>query len=177
MLADLAERIGHGLGVLTWPMATAQLVEAVPFYDGLTLEAIGGRGVGWQVRTAAGRGPAGDAGSFDLGSPPAIPSANGALRLGAFRSIWAAKEVESSPSLKFLTARQRAELSPADAQRLGIGHGEPVEVVHDGASVQATAAVRANVPAGTVFLEEATASDPANVLSDGEPRLVEVRRP
>jgi NADH-quinone oxidoreductase subunit G len=189
VLADVAERVGLGLGVLTAPMATAQVVEAVPFYDGLTLEAIGGRGVRWPERTAAAAVPEGDPGPFDLDSAPRVVAAsNGALRLGTFRSIWAAKEVESSPSLKFLAARQRAELSPADAQRLGIENGEAVEVVPappatgdgepvEGARVRATAAVRANVPAGTVFLEEATASDPANVLTNGEPRLVEVRRP
>jgi NADH-quinone oxidoreductase subunit G len=38
-------------------MAFAQLVEAVPFYSGLTLEEIGGRGVRWQERPAAGAYP------------------------------------------------------------------------------------------------------------------------
>jgi len=177
VLAELAERIGHGLGVLTGEMATAQLVEAVPFYARLTLEDIGGRGVRWQERVAASAMPEGTPGPFDLEPPPAAPAANGALRLGTFRSIWAAKEVEISPSLKFLAARQRAELSPADAERLGVEHGAPVEVVHDGASVHAIAAVRANLPAGTVFLEEATATEPVNILTDGEQRLVQVRRP
>ncbi|MGI8491804.1 MAG: molybdopterin-dependent oxidoreductase, partial [Acidimicrobiales bacterium] len=177
VLAELAERIGHGLGVLTGEMATAQLVEAVPFYARLTLEDIGGRGVRWQERVAASAMPEGTPGPFELEAPTAAPAPNGALRLGTFRSIWAAKEVEISPSLKFLAARQRAELSPADAERLGVEHGEPVEVVHDGASVHAIAAVRANLPAGTVFLEEATATEPVNILTDGEQRLVQVRRP
>jgi NADH-quinone oxidoreductase subunit G len=75
VLADIAERVGHGLGVLTGPMVTAQLVEAVPFYHGLTLEAIGGRGVRWPERTAACAVPEGDPGPFELGSPPASPSA------------------------------------------------------------------------------------------------------
>ena len=38
-------------------------------------------------------------------------SPNGALRLGTFRSIWAAPEVEASPALEFLTPRQRASSS------------------------------------------------------------------
>jgi NADH-quinone oxidoreductase subunit G len=57
VLADLAQRLGLDLGVLTGSMATAQLVEAVPFYAGLTLEEIGGRGVRWQERDAAGAYP------------------------------------------------------------------------------------------------------------------------
>jgi NADH-quinone oxidoreductase subunit G len=57
VLADLASRLGLDLGVLTGSMAFAQLVEAVPFYSGLTLEEIGGRGVRWQERPAAGAYP------------------------------------------------------------------------------------------------------------------------
>jgi NADH-quinone oxidoreductase subunit G len=38
-------------------MASAQLFESVPFYAGLTLEEIGGKGVRWQEREAAGAYP------------------------------------------------------------------------------------------------------------------------
>ena len=48
-------RCGLDLGVLTAPMAFKQLVAAVPFYAGLTLEEIGGRGVRWPEREAARR--------------------------------------------------------------------------------------------------------------------------
>ena len=34
-------------------MASQQLFDAVPFYAGLTLEEIGGKGVRWQERDAA----------------------------------------------------------------------------------------------------------------------------
>jgi NADH-quinone oxidoreductase subunit G len=50
VLADLATRLGLDLGVLTGSMASQQLFDAVPFYAGLTLEEIGGRGVRWQER-------------------------------------------------------------------------------------------------------------------------------
>jgi NADH-quinone oxidoreductase subunit G len=101
------------------------------------------------------------------------PEANGRLRLGTFRSIWASPEVEVSPALKFLAARQRAELSPADAQRLGVSQGQRVEVGVDGHAVSAVVAVRSDMPAGTVFLEENVAQDGANILNGSE--LVEVR--
>jgi NADH-quinone oxidoreductase subunit G len=103
----------------------------------------------------------------------AAPEANGRLRLGTFRSIWAAPEVEVSPALKFLAAKQRAELSPADAQRLGIQPGQRVTVGVDGASVHATATVRSDMPQGSVFLEENIAEDGVNALNGTE--LVEVR--
>ncbi|HYM45462.1 MAG TPA: NADH-quinone oxidoreductase subunit NuoG [Solirubrobacteraceae bacterium] len=53
LLADLAARIGLDLEVRTASMASRQLFDAVPFYAGLTLEEIGGKGVRWQERPAA----------------------------------------------------------------------------------------------------------------------------
>jgi NADH-quinone oxidoreductase subunit G len=52
VLADLASRLDLDLGVLTGSMASQQLFDAVPFYTGITLEEIGGRGVRWQDRAA-----------------------------------------------------------------------------------------------------------------------------
>ena len=176
VLAELAERIGHPLGVLTGAQATAQLAQAVPFYAGVTLDVIGGRGVNWQAREAASALPEAEAGPFELERPPAAASANGALRLATYRSIWASKEVEASPALRFLAPEQRVQLSPQDAERLGLGDGDPVEVSHDGVHVRGTATVLAEVPGGTVVLEVGIAADSANALTNGEPRMVEVRR-
>jgi NADH-quinone oxidoreductase subunit G len=50
VLVELASRLDLDLGVLTGSMASKQLFEAIPFYDGVTLEEIGGRGVRWQER-------------------------------------------------------------------------------------------------------------------------------
>jgi NADH-quinone oxidoreductase subunit G len=177
VIGELAERLGHPLDVLTGAMATRQLAEAVPFYAGLTLEEIGGRGVRWQEREAAsGFGETAALEPVDLEPPPAAPTPNGALRLGTFRPVWSAPEVEVSPSLKFLAPHQRVELSPADAERLGLRSGDRVEVAHDGVSVGAEVLVRSAIPTGAAFLAEATATDAANALTNGEPRLVEVRR-
>jgi len=177
VIAELAERAGHPLGVLTGAQASGQLFEAVPFYAGLTLDEIGGQGVPWAGREAASAFPQAARGPFELEAVPAAPSPNGALRLGTYRSLWATPEVEASPALQFLTARQRVELSPADAERLGIGDGEGVEVAFGGARVHAPAALRAAVPEGSVFLAEGTAQESGARLTNGEPRLVEVRRP
>jgi NADH-quinone oxidoreductase subunit G len=176
VLAELAQRVGLDLGVLTGPMASAQLFEAVPFYAGLTLEEIGGRGVRWQERAAASAFPAGPAGLFDVGEPVAAASPNGALRLGTFRSIWASPEVEASPALKFLAARAQLELSPADAERLGMENGDRVAVSADGRSIEAHVALRGNTPAGTVFLGEGLADGGASELTGDAPRLVSIER-
>ena len=177
VVADLGERLDHPLDVLTGPMATDQLVAAVPFYAGLTLEEIGGRGVRWPERDAASAFPAPELAPVELETPPAAPSPNGALRLGTFRTLWSAPEVSISPALHFLSPDQRVELSPADAERLGLSDGDAVEVAFDQTSVRAQVALRAAVPAGTVFLAEGTGTDAANALTNGEPRMVEVRRP
>jgi NADH-quinone oxidoreductase subunit G len=171
VIADLSKRLGHDPGVLSGPMASAKLFEAIPFYAGLTLDEIGGRGARWPARPASATWPAADAGPFGLDTPLHAPTPNGALRLGTFRSIWAAPEVELSPSLKFLRQHQRAELSPADAERLGVAHGDRVTVGSNGSRVHATAVLRSTVPEGTVFLEEGIPQDSASELDGG---LVEV---
>jgi NADH-quinone oxidoreductase subunit G len=170
VIADLSARLGVDLGVLGGAVgrASRQLFDAVPFYAGLTLETLGGHGIRWPETVAASALPAGDGGPFALDAPSAAPSPNGALRLGTFRSVWDAPEVEMSPSLRFLAARPLAELSPVDAQRLGIASGQRVRLGADGATVDAEAVVRHAVPAGTVFVAE----QPGNALAPG---LVEVR--
>jgi NADH-quinone oxidoreductase subunit G len=59
VLADLAAQMDLDLGVLTGSMASQELFDTVPFYEGLTLEEIGGRGVRWQDRDAAAAVPGG----------------------------------------------------------------------------------------------------------------------
>jgi NADH-quinone oxidoreductase subunit G len=198
VIAELGRRVGFDLGVLTGPMAFKQLVAAVPFYEGLTLEEIGGHGVRWPEREAAASMPAGALGSESAIAPVSSKTpgsgANGALKLGRYKPIWAAPEVELSPALHHTIAHQQVELSPEDANRLGIAHGSEVTVAQlDGAGaaqsgeagrraggkpagtrLNARAAIRTGVPRGTAFLAEGIAADSANALT--EP-LVEVIKP
>jgi NADH-quinone oxidoreductase subunit G len=167
VIADVAKRVGLDLGVLTGPMASARLFDAVPFYAGLSLEEIGGKGVRWPAREAAGAFPAAELGEAEgAQEPPAAPVANGRLRLGTFRSIWNATEVRVSPALRFLHPQMRIEMAPADAQRLELFQGDHVVVGSYGNTVDATVTLRAAMPEGSVFLE-------TNAL---EGPLVEVRR-
>jgi NADH-quinone oxidoreductase subunit G len=207
VIAELGRRIGHDLGVSSSPMAFEQLVAAVPFYAGLTLDALAGRGARWPARPEALAFPAEGAAEPPELDPPVIPppgpvaepdaavipppgpvaearpdaaaatpspSQNGTLRLGIHRPIWASPTVEISPALKFCIARQHAELSPADAQRLGVTGGDTVEVAQNGTAVKATVSVHTGVPAGTVFLADGLAEDSANAFTSFE---VEVRKP
>jgi NADH-quinone oxidoreductase subunit G len=172
VLNEIAERVGYDLGVLTSPTAFEQLAAAVPFYEGLTLEEIGGRGVRWPERDAASAMPSVATGlpanprSSGVRVLDEGPAANGTLRLGTYRPIWAAPEVEASPALHFTIAHQQIELSPEDAQRLGIHHGATVSVAQNGTRLSATAAVRTGVPPGTAFLADGIATDSANALTE-----------
>ena len=187
VLAELARRAGLDTGVLTSPMAFAQLVEAVPFYGGLTLEEIGGGGVRWQERPAASAFPSTDPEAGIVAAERVAASEiaetrkvavsravrapaldNGALRLGTYRSIWAAPEVEVSPALKFTVALQQLELSPEDAARLGIAPGDPVEISQNGTRLRGTAHVRTGVPVGTAFLADGIAEGSANAFTESE---------
>ncbi len=179
-IADIARRCGLDVSVLTSPMAFAQLAEAVPFYEGITLESIGGRGVRWQEGAGASKFP--DLGDFDreevtitqTSAPAHEAPEYGAFRLGTYRPIWASPEVEISPSLQYTIAHQQAELSPEDAARLGIASGDTIEVSQNGTRLSAAAVVRSGVPEGTVFLATGIAQDSANALT--EP-TVEISKP
>ncbi|HEX3617384.1 MAG TPA: NADH-quinone oxidoreductase subunit NuoG [Solirubrobacteraceae bacterium] len=174
VLADIAKATSVETGVLTAGMAFKQLVDAVPFYAGLTLEEIGGRGVRWPETEAASKLPAGKVSA----SSPSVSSGtqtetNGHLRVGTYRSIWASPEVDISPALQFTVAEQLVELSPEDALRLGIQNGAAVRVAQNGTRLSGRAAIRTGVPIGTAFLAAGIAKDSANALTEA---LVEVEK-
>jgi NADH-quinone oxidoreductase subunit G len=148
VLAELCERLGAGLGVLSAPMVTEAVAEAVPFYAGITLDEIGGQGVRWQERQAA-SAPSVEPSSAQLAGAPEAPEG---LRAGAAPSFWGGPETEHAPSLRFLATGPRAELSVADARAAGVDTGDEVRLSAGGVSVIAVVAVRTGVPEGSVFL-------------------------
>ncbi|MHB8531890.1 MAG: hypothetical protein ACYDC2_04125, partial [Solirubrobacteraceae bacterium] len=102
VISELALRLGLDLDVLSGTLASQRLFEAVPFYAGLTLEEVGGRGVRWQERAAAARFPPG---ALVSGEPPAITPREqqpDPRELAGLRSVWDAPEVLHSPALSFL---------------------------------------------------------------------------
>jgi NADH-quinone oxidoreductase subunit G len=115
--------------------------------------------------------------------PSAARAAKGALRLGTYRSRWSSKEVDVSPSLRFLRPRQVVELSPVDAGKLGLADGDRVEVGSpvlageagrgNGTRVRGAVRLRAAVPKGSVFLADGTPEEAANLLTEA---LVEIQR-
>ncbi|HZO36767.1 MAG TPA: NADH-quinone oxidoreductase subunit NuoG [Solirubrobacteraceae bacterium] len=172
VLAELSERLGSPTGVLTAGMAWQQITAAVPAYAGITLDEIGGRGVRWPERhesaTADPGNPDPDLGPFGLDTPPsaaAMGSHPPVLRLGTYRSIWDSPEVDASPALQYVIGDRHVELSPADAQRLGLHHGERVVVAANGDSTEATVALRQAVPTGSAFLAGNALHGPTATIS------------
>jgi NADH-quinone oxidoreductase subunit G len=149
LLAELCGRAGAGVDAPTATAATEAFVGAVPFYGGLTLEEIGARGVRWQDRDAASSLPAAEPSGEPLEEPPALGEG---LRVAPVPALFSGPETEHAPPLSFLVAQLRAELSPADAGRLGVQAGDDVILSVNGDSVQAPAAVRSTVTPGSVFL-------------------------
>jgi NADH-quinone oxidoreductase subunit G len=110
VIAELALRVGLDLDVLTASMTSQRVFDAVPFYAGLTLEEIGGRGVRWHERDAASAFPRPDARLTAPGAALAALDPAEAVELAGWRSVWDAPEVEHSPALEFLFPRADREL-------------------------------------------------------------------
>jgi NADH-quinone oxidoreductase subunit G len=174
VLTELCARLDQPTGALSSPMVFEQMVQAVPFYGGLTLDEIGGRGIRWPEREQASALESVPLPDTQLETPPELPAEG--LRLGTAPSLWAGPVTRHAAVLRFLTPQQRLEISAADAERLGLSNGDEVTVSADGRSVRARAHVRDEVQAGSVFLLEGTETDNATALMNGLPRTVEVVR-
>ncbi|MGH2951552.1 MAG: molybdopterin oxidoreductase family protein, partial [Solirubrobacterales bacterium] len=166
VLAELSARLGHETGIDSAPEALKAIAADVPIYAGLTHEEIGGRGVRWQEREAAAAFGAPE--SSEAAPAPAVAHANGGLRLGTYRDLWADEVTDRNVALRFLAPTQRLELSTADAEELGLADGDRVEVRSNGASVGARVALRARIRPGAAFLIEGTATDNATALAGAE---------
>jgi NADH-quinone oxidoreductase subunit G len=115
--------------------------------------------------------------SADPGSPaPPAPGTATALQLGTYRDLWAGPITELNPPLRFLAPRQRVELSPADAERLSLSHGDEVRVSQNGSSVTAKVAIKERQQQGVCFLIEGVSGGNANALLNGGPVSVEITK-
>ncbi len=116
--------------------------------------------------------PAWETAKLDI--PAAAPAAaDGKLRLGTYRPLWAAKEVDISPVLQFIRAKpDRRALAGPTPPRWGSTRATRSRSA-TASRVRANVKLRDAVPAGSVFLAEGTAENNVNVLTHG---LVEIHR-
>jgi NADH-quinone oxidoreductase subunit G len=175
MLADLSDLLGEETGVESAPDVLSAIASEVPFYSGITPEEIGGTGVRWQERSAASSFPPADS---DRASVSGTLTVGGAreleprIRAGVYRDLWAAEVTERSPALRFLAPKQALEVAPADAERLGVGSGDEVDVRSNGTGVRARVSIHERIRPGSGFLIDGL-GDGARALR-GE--LVEISR-
>jgi len=174
VLVELSALLDHETGLDSAPEVLAAIASDVAFYNGITPEEIGGRGLRWQDREAASRFPqlvsegTGQSVSMTATGAPDDPR----IQLGTYRDLWAAEVTDRSPALRFLAPKQTLELAPADADRLGVAQGEEVDVRSNGTSLRARVTIRERIRPGAGFLIEGTVEAHANALEPGE--LVEV---
>jgi NADH-quinone oxidoreductase subunit G len=192
-LVELSALLGDETGIDSALEALQAIGSEVPFYAGLTHDEIGGQGIRWQERDAAssfaeGEGPGGGVGPTEAsassrasvpretvvaesasgGPAPPTEPADGALRLGTYRDLWATEVTERNPALRFLTPKQTVELAVSDGERLGLADGDEVEVRSNGTSVRGRVALRESMRPGATFLIDGTAENNANALAGAE---------
>src|SRR5262249_51914785 len=114
----------------------------------------------------------GNASREGAGGPPDT-NGNGGIQLATYRDLWAAEVTDKSPALRFLAPAQRIELAPADAEALGVSHGDAITLSSNGSSLEARVAIRERGPEGVAFVIDGTAANNANVLAGAA--VVEVR--
>jgi NADH-quinone oxidoreductase subunit G len=165
VLAELSAALGRELDLHSLPDVFAALAAEVPFYPGIHVDELGGQGIRWQEGDAAANVPEAGAGGARENGHPA--RREGQIRLGTYRDLWSGEVTERNPAVRFLAPRQRLELAPADAERLGVANDAPVTVRANGASVEATVAIRERLRPGAGFLIEGTRTDNANALPAG----------
>jgi NADH-quinone oxidoreductase subunit G len=174
-LAAVAEELGIGVSAESPADIFDALSAEVPFYDSLTYEEIGGRGLRWADRDPG-----------QSWTPPGVPPASTSLParedegegllLGTYRDLWAADVTKRNPALRFLMPNQKLELAANDAEQLELAHGDDVTVAVNGHSVEATVAIRERMRQGAAFLIEGTDDGNANVLTKGVPQRIKVSR-
>jgi NADH-quinone oxidoreductase subunit G len=109
-------------------------------------------------------------------APGSHPASNDNLALGTYRDLWAGPITELNPPLKFLQPEQRIELSPTDAERLGLKSGDAVRVSQNGTTVEALVELKERVQPGVCFLSEGIADSNANALLNGAPVQVTIEK-
>lgn len=190
-LSELSAMLGDETGAGTSSEVFDLLADEATFLNGIDVNQVGGMGLRWpelemewsQDEGGSGEGPpsthgAGGNGNSaatdaddrrrDGGPSPDTPLSADEIRLGTYRDLWSDYVAERNPALRFLSPSQTLELNPEDAQRLGVQHGQRVQVSSNGHSVTASVSLRERMLAGAGFLIEGTAEEGANRLDGAE---------
>jgi NADH-quinone oxidoreductase subunit G len=149
-LAKLAERFD--VDVSPYPsVAFAELSERG--FGGVTYEDLGD-----QARLPE-RMPAPGTTEEARDEPAPAEATGGGLQLLRYRPLFSGAAVERVPELHFQRPPPEIELSPDDAQRLGVQRGQPVAVSSNGTSVELRAVFNRRLKPGVARVAEDHAGD------------------
>ena len=116
-LDALATELDAGVGAEAPADVFAAITGEVPFYEGLTYEEIGGRGVRWADRRQGQAWTPVAAERQETSQAQRQPDGEG-LVLGTYRDLWAVDATGRNPALRFLMPKQKLELAAKDAESL-----------------------------------------------------------
>jgi NADH-quinone oxidoreductase subunit G len=118
VLAELSLALGHDTGISSQPSAFAALVDAVPFYAGITDADIAGRGVRWQEASGAGRSPDATSPDTQRGAPTDHSEADNASRGVASGDVASGDRAASARGVA--SAEPGSDASPASGSSLAL---------------------------------------------------------
>jgi NADH-quinone oxidoreductase subunit G len=174
-LAAIAAELGAVISAESPADIFDLLSSEAPFYDTVTYEEIGGKGLRWGDRDPGQSWTPAAAGAQPR--PPKNGSGEAAgLVLGTYRDLWATDVTKRNPALRFLMPKQKLELHAKDAESLELSNGDAVTVAVNGHSVEATVAIRERMREGAAFLIEGTDEGNGNVLANGAPQPIKVSK-
>ena len=159
VLVELSALLGEETGIDSVKEALEAIASEVPFYGGITEEEIGGLGVRWQDRDAARNFPPAPGAAPEGSSVGLAGRAPASRRTATSESAPTAtsgprRSPTAAPRSAFWRRSRRSSSHPHDAERLGIGGGDEVDVRSNGTSVRARVVIRERVRPGSGFLIE-----------------------
>ncbi|WP_028577983.1 formate dehydrogenase subunit alpha [Desulfomicrobium escambiense] len=180
ILNMLSERLGLGPGPDSPEAVMAEIAQAAPIYGGIDYRRIEGQGLVWPCPDKTHPGtPILHRESFPRGKgrfvpvhpqPPAeTPDAAYPLTLGTGRVLehyHTGTMTRKSEGLNRIVPECFVEMNPADAARLGVIHGQRVQVASRRGEISVRAQVTERVAEGHVFIPFHFAEAAANVLTN-----------
>ncbi|CAA7600724.1 formate dehydrogenase [Acididesulfobacillus acetoxydans] len=179
ILCELAGRLGYAFDYESPAEIMAEIASLTPQYAGISFERLGTQGLQWPVPTAEHPGTKFlHEGKFSRGKglfmpieyqlPDELPDDEYPLLLGTGRKLSHYNVMtRNSAALESYSPEELAEMSPQDAERLGIKDGERVKVASRRGELETRVQVTDRVPPGMLWMTLHYKESPVNVLTNG----------
>ena len=178
IILDLSARLGHPMPFTSPEEVFEEMRTLIPQYAGITYERLGTTGLQWPCPTEDHPGTQFlHEGKFTRGKgllqgipyvdPAEVTDEEYPILLTTGRMLYHYNIMtRNCENLEWLRPHELAEISPADAERLGLREGEMVQVTSRRGSVSTRVTVTDRVPAGTMFMTLHYKESPVNELTN-----------